>query len=150
MPGVCRAGGNLKGTQMSMFNEWARVLVAEDNAVSRQAAIEVLSAAGLSVDVAVNGQDACNMASSGHYDLILMDVGMPVMDGLQATRAIRALPECSHTPILAVTAYGDAGRRGECEAAGMDDFISKPVQIDELYARVLKWLAAGAHASAEA
>jgi two-component system, sensor histidine kinase and response regulator len=132
-----------------MFNDWARVLVAEDNAINREVASELLGAAGLTVDVAANGLEALDKASHGHYDLILMDVCMPVMDGLASTRAIRALPECANTPIVAITAYTPDECLSACEEAGMNDFIGKPVQMDELYARVLKWLTVGAHNSAD-
>jgi CheY-like chemotaxis protein len=135
---------------MDMFKEWARVLVAEDNEINRQVALEVLRGAGLAVDLAVNGQAAVERARSQRYDLILMDLRMPVMDGLEATRAIRALPEGGNTPILAITAYTEQEWRGACEEAGMNDFITKPVQIDELYARTLRWLALGTGALAGA
>jgi len=128
---------------MDMFRDWAKVLVAEDNAINRQVALEVLRGAGLAVDLAVNGQEALDKARSNHYDLILMDLRMPVMDGLEAARAIRALPAFERTPILAITAYTEPEWRGECDDAGINDFITKPVQIDELYARVLRWLTVG-------
>jgi two-component system sensor histidine kinase/response regulator len=130
-----------------MFNDWARILVAEDNAINREVATEILGAVGLNVDVARNGLEAIEKAQNGQYDLILMDVRMPVMDGLDSTRAIRALPGCASTPILAMTVCTPSECRTACEEAGMNDFIGKPMQIDELYATVLKWLAVGAQQS---
>lgn len=123
-----------------MFNDWARVLVAEDNPVNREVASELLRGAGLKVDVAVDGRDALAKAGTQTYDLILMDVCMPEMDGMASARAIRALPSCASTPIVAISARVDDACRSDCEAAGMSDFIGKPVQVGELYARVLKWL----------
>jgi PAS domain S-box-containing protein len=117
-----------------------RVLVAEDNAINREVALAMLRAVWLRADVAENGQAAVEMASQGGYDLVLMDMQMPVMDGLQATRALRAMPQLQTVPILAMTANVFDEDRAACLAAGMDDFASKPVQPQALYATLLKWL----------
>ena len=100
----------------------------------------MLEDAGLSADMAVNGEVAVSMAGAAPYDLILMDMQMPVMDGLDATMAIRRLPGYAETPIIALTANAFSEDRDRCMAAGMDDFISKPVRPDLLLPTLRKWL----------
>jgi CheY-like chemotaxis protein len=118
----------------------AHLLLAEDNAVNREVALEVLQRVGLLVDTAENGQIALNKLQARVYDLVLMDVQMPLLDGLAATRAIRAQPAFEHLPILAMTANAFDDDRRACLAAGMNDFVAKPVMPMELYATLLKWL----------
>jgi PAS domain S-box-containing protein len=118
----------------------ARVLVAEDEPVNREVLVFLLEDAGLVPDVAFNGQEAVEKARGGGYALILMDVQMPVMNGLEATRAIRQIPGMANIPILALTANAFDDDRDVCLAAGMDDHIGKPVEPDALCATLLHWL----------
>ncbi len=127
-----------------MSEGWARILVAEDSAINRELARELLQEVGLDVDIASNGQEALDKARATDYDLILMDIQMPVMDGIEATRAIRALPGfAGATPILAISAHAADQKRVACGLAGMNDVLDKPVQPDELFATILKWLKGG-------
>ena len=119
----------------------ARILLVEDDEINRVVALELLhESLGWQVDIAENGAVAVAMATATDYALILMDVQMPVMDGLKATRAIRELPGRQHTVILAMTANAFQEDRLACLAAGMDDFVPKPVDPEILYAILLNWL----------
>jgi CheY-like chemotaxis protein len=118
----------------------SRVLLVEDEPINREVMLYLLEDAGLAVDVAVNGEEALWMAVGGDYAIILMDIQMPVMDGIDATLVIRQLPELSSVPILAITANAYDEDRERCLAAGMNDHIGKPVEPDVLCATVLHWL----------
>ena len=117
-----------------------QVLIAEDDPVNREIAGCLLEDVGLCVSFAQNGEEAIAAASQTNYDLILMDMQMPVRDGLSATQAIRQLAQCRTTPILAMTANAFAEDKARCLAAGMDDFITKPVTPERLFASILHWL----------
>jgi two-component system, sensor histidine kinase and response regulator len=118
----------------------ARILVAEDNEVNQEVLVAMLHGVGLHAVVAANGLEAVAMAKAGDYAMILMDMQMPVMGGLEAARAIRALPRWRATPIVALTANAFDDDRLACMAAGMNDFIAKPVDAKVLYAAILGWL----------
>jgi PAS domain S-box-containing protein len=118
----------------------SRVLVVEDDLMNQEVAGCLLEAVGLVPVVANNGQEALELARTGRYALILMDMQMPVMNGMEATRAIRQLPGMSAIPILAMTASTFGEDRDTCLAAGMDDHIGKPVNPDPFYETLLCWL----------
>jgi CheY-like chemotaxis protein len=121
-------------------NRPPRLLLAEDNAVNQEVAVALIGSAGLPVDVAGDGQQAVEMVKAGDYALVLMDVQMPVMDGLDATRAIRRLPQGATLPILAMTANAFDDERQRCLDAGMDDHVAKPVVAEQLFATLYDWL----------
>jgi len=110
-----------------------RILLAEDNPINQKVALAMLKHLGYQADLAANGQEVLSSLEQKAYDVILMDIQMPEMDGLEATRFIRTrLPSASQPRIIAMTAYAMKGDREQCLAAGMDDYIGKPVKIEEL------------------
>ncbi len=120
-----------------------RVLLVEDEPINQEISQMLLADAGLEVDLAGNGEEAVAKAASTDYALILMDMQMPVMDGLEATRRIRQLATGKTVPIVAMTANAFADDRERCLAAGMNDFVAKPVDPDVLFRKILDCLGAG-------
>ncbi|MGI4718028.1 MAG: response regulator [Janthinobacterium lividum] len=118
----------------------ARILLAEDNANNREVALDFMAAARMQVDVASNGAQALSMVLSGDYDLVLMDIQMPEMDGLDATRAIRSDPRLRNLPIVAMTAHALPSDRALSRQAGMNDHVTKPIDPDLLFCTLLKWI----------
>ncbi|TVR58337.1 MAG: response regulator, partial [Gemmatimonadales bacterium] len=120
----------------------ARILLVEDNIINQQVALGILQRMGLRADAVANGQEAVEAQEFTPYDLILMDVQMPVMDGLEATRIIRSTegPDRPRPVIIAVTAHAMKGDEEACRAAGMDDYLSKPLTPAEMAVKLEAWL----------
>jgi two-component system sensor histidine kinase/response regulator len=116
-----------------------RVLLVEDNEINQEVAMGQLEDAEVHVDLAENGEIAVRMVQDNDYDLVLMDMQMPVMDGIEATRAIRADPRFADLPIIAMTANAMAADRDRCLEAGMNDHIPKPIDPDELFKILSRW-----------
>ena len=139
-PGPARTGRPDAREALARAHAGARVLIVDDEPVNREITRAVLSKAGLAVETANDGVHAMERAAAGPMDLILMDMQMPNMDGLEATRRIRAMPAHAQTPIVAMTANAFEEHRNECLSAGMTGFLAKPVKAAMLYATVLSAL----------
>jgi CheY-like chemotaxis protein len=121
----------------------ARILVVEDNRTNQRVAQKMLEGLGYTADLQANGQLGVEAHAAAPYDLILMDCQMPVMDGYEASRAIRALSgEARHVPIIALTANALEGDRERCLAAGMNDYLTKPLKRERLRTALEEWLPA--------
>jgi PAS domain S-box-containing protein len=136
---TARAGPDV-GSALKARRDQARVLLAEDDPINQEVLVTILADTGIVVEVAQDGEQAVAMATAGDYALILMDMQMPRLDGLDATRAIRRVPGRAATPIVALTANAFEEDRRRCVAAGMNDFVAKPITPDALFALLLKWL----------
>ena len=121
----------------------AHVLLVEDNEINQQVAKEILEGAGLDVTLATNGQEAVNAVKENSYDAVLMDVQMPVMDGYTATREIRRDDRYKKLPIIAMTAHAMAGDEDKSLQAGMNGHVTKPIDPDQLFSTLQKWIKPG-------
>lgn len=124
-----------------------RLLLVDDDQVNREVALAMLAGTGLQVDMAENGLEAVRAVRECDYAAVLMDVQMPYMDGMQATRLIRTMPDRAGLPVIAVTANAFEGDRQRCFDAGMNDFIPKPIQARVLHSVLLRWLRIGRKAT---
>ncbi|MFC1848915.1 two-component regulator propeller domain-containing protein [candidate division CSSED10-310 bacterium] len=117
-----------------------KVLLVEDNAINQQVAGEILESAGVFVEVAENGQKALQLVDKSLFDLILMDIQMPVLDGYETTRLIRDNPNYQKLPIIAMTAHAMKGDREKCFEAGMNDYVTKPIEAEQLFTTMARWI----------
>jgi CheY-like chemotaxis protein len=118
----------------------ARILLVEDNELNQEVATELLREAGFAVDLAENGQIALDKIRAADYDLVLMDMQMPIMDGVTATQEIRKEERFKNLPVVAMTANAMQGDRSRCIAAGMNDHVAKPIEPEDLWKALLKWI----------
>ncbi len=132
-------GGDAESVLLSQHTG-ARVLLADDEPVNREITLSMLEDVGMVVTVACDGQQAVAAAQANGFDLVLMDMQMPVLDGLAATRQIRALRGGAYLPVIAMTANAFREDREKCLAAGMNDFVAKPFRPEDLYDVMLRWL----------
>lgn len=121
----------------------AKILLVEDNEMNRDMLSRRLSRKGHEVFIAVDGAEGVDMAKSHLPDLILMDMSLPVLDGWEATRQIKATPETHHIPVIALTAHAMAGDREKCLAAGCDEYDTKPVEFPRLLSKIEVFLSKG-------
>ncbi|MFN3587637.1 MAG: response regulator, partial [Moraxellaceae bacterium] len=133
------ASAHLRSKSLPPLRPGIRVLLVEDNAVNQKVAARMLEKMGCHVDLAGNGLEALAMAGQLPYDVILMDVQMPEMDGITATRALRA-QDFAELPIIALTANSRDADRDECRAAGMSDFLAKPIRYEDLHSCLSRWV----------
>ena len=125
---------------LTKLRDNARVLLVEDNEINQEVAKNILERFGLSVDTALNGRVACRKVDTNQYDLILMDMQMPVMDGLEASRKIREMLNGTRVPIVALTANAFEEDRKRCLEAGMNGFVAKPFEPEQLHAVLARWI----------
>jgi CheY-like chemotaxis protein len=117
-----------------------RILLVEDNALNQELAVALLSGAGIEVTVAGDGRQALDRIARERFDAVLMDCQMPQMDGYEATRLLRLQPLLQELPIIAMTANVMSGDRERAIAAGMNDHVAKPINVDDLFATLARWI----------
>jgi CheY-like chemotaxis protein len=140
MDSVCPQAAEEPGRAQGDFGGW-RVLLVDDSRVNLIVSRHALQKHGCEVTTAMDGQEALNLLATSHFDLVLMDVRMPVLDGLEATRRLRRTERGDRrTPVVALTAGALLEERDECFAAGMDDFATKPFTAESIEALLVKWL----------
>lgn len=139
---ICQKNEHIenRGTEIVRPIRGARVLLVEDNEINQQIADEILTSAGLKVSIANNGKEGIKAVNQDKFDVILMDIQMPVMDGYTATREIRKNNRFKDLPIIAMTANAMIRDRKEALNAGMNDHVSKPIDIEDLFSALLKWV----------
>jgi CheY-like chemotaxis protein len=147
-PGGDRAGAQPLPTPGPLEpRQWditpGRILVVEDNAINRKIATRMLEKLGYTADAVCSGSHALRALEGREYALVLMDVQMPEMDGFETTAEIRRREGAAHIPIIAMTANAMSGDRDKCLMAGMDDYVSKPVQSAGMKAAIERWTPAG-------
>ena len=144
---ICGRLGAPSPATVPLFNGYSpRVLVVEDNVINQRIAARLLQNLGCTVDVVANGREAVEMINGISYDMVLMDVQMPEMDGFAATGEVRKGGPHAQVPIVAMTANAMAGDRERCLAAGMNDYLSKPVHPADLQRVLHHWVKLPAHA----
>jgi len=138
---VTRTASRLSETETAIsFLRGAKVLLVEDNEINQELALELLTSNGMSVEVVNNGQEAVDLLQEESFDGVLMDCQMPVMDGYEATRLLRQQDRYKTLPILAMTANAMAGDREKVIAAGMNDHIAKPINVNDMFSKMAKWI----------
>jgi two-component system sensor histidine kinase/response regulator len=138
-----RAGIEKEAQEQTKGIRGANLLVVEDNEINQQVATEILESAGLKVTIAADGRQAVEAVKAENYHAVLMDVQMPVMDGYEATRSIRQDSRFDDLPIIAMTANVMAGDREKALAAGMNDHVAKPIDPDQLFGSLVRWIKPG-------
>ena len=138
---VTAAGRTEESQPSSATARIRRVLVVEDHPVNQLLMMKLLQRGGFATDIAASGQHALSLLACDDYDLVLMDIQMPEMNGYECTRRIRMGEHHAGIPIIAMTANAMKGDREKCLAAGMNDYISKPIQAAELYDKLRRWTA---------
>jgi len=123
--------------------EGKRILLVEDNEINQELATEILEEAGLVVSIAENGLVALKKIKQQSFDIILMDINMPEMDGVTATQKLREMPDYNHIPIIALTANALSGDKEKYLSAGLDDYLTKPLKIHEVLATISRWVSKG-------
>jgi CheY-like chemotaxis protein len=118
----------------------AQILLVEDNPINREIALNILGRADIVVSVACDGREALQMLADRPFDGVLMDCQMPVMDGYEATRVLRRQPQWRALPVIAMTANALVGDRDKVLAAGMNDHVAKPINVDQLFATLARWI----------